>query len=93
MTWTKVYFLLSILCLIPQLGSVTTASGQGQTTDVKVPENGGCDQQCPSMKEREEIRSELHQTTNSAILAMTGPIHAHLQWHTRMEACCFYQHD
>ena len=83
MTWTKVHFLLSILCPIPQLGSVTTASGQGQTTDIKVLERGDCAQQCPSMtvspslsmKEREEARSELHQITNSAILAVTGPIH------------------
>ena len=68
--------LLSILCLTPQYGSVIIASGQGQTTDVKVLENGDSDMQCPSMEDRETTRDELYQIANSVIKAtVTGPIH------------------
>ena len=71
--------------------SVIVASGQGQNTNVKVLERGD-DWQCPSMEERETMRNEIHQIANSAILKCNWP-HSHLQWYTRMEACCFYQYD
>ena len=56
--------MLSVLGL--SSGSVTTASGQGQTTDIKVLERGE-DWQCASMEEREVARNELHQIVDMAI--------------------------
>ena len=56
-------------------------------TDVKVLERGG-DGQCPSMEERERVTNEV----NSQIIISLTAWYS-LQWYTRMEACCFYQHD
>ena len=60
------YLVLTVLCLSPRPGSVITASGQGQMTDVRVLERGD-DWQCPSVEERERARDEIHQITNSAV--------------------------
>ena len=72
------------------------ANGQGQhfMTNVRVLERSD-DWQCASEEERVRARNRIHQIANSAILATTGHghMHPHLQWYTRMEACCFYQHD
>ena len=64
MSSTVVYLALSFLCL--SLGSIITASGQGQMTDLKVLERGD-DWQCASIEERERTRNEVHQIANSAI--------------------------
>ena len=69
-----IFLMLVVLCLSPGPGSVIIISGQGQTTDVKVLEEGG-DCQCASVEDRERARNEIHQIANSAILATTGPLH------------------
>ena len=87
------YFTLATFCLTPGPGSVITISGQGQQMDIKLL-NRGDDQQCASIEEREKARNEIHQIANSAaILAATGHIHTCNGSYTRMEGCCFYQHD
>ena len=80
------YFVFSLLCL--SSGSVIIASGQMQMIDIKVLERGEHGQ-CSSMEERGRARNEIHQFMGSVVMA----IETHLQWYTRMEACCFYQHD
>ena len=64
MNWSMMYLVLSLLCLSP--GSVIIASGQGQITNTKVIGRGD-DWQCPSMKERERARNEIHQIASSVI--------------------------
>ena len=84
------YLILIVLsCLSPGPGSVIIVSGQGQKTNIKVLDRSG-DWQCASVEERERAQSELRQI---AILATAGHAAPHLQWYTRMGACCFYQHD
>ena len=56
-------------------GSVNAASGQGQTTDVKVLPESGDDGQCASMEERERARNEIHQIIAS-VIATTLPASA-----------------
>ena len=68
--WFVVYCVLSVVCLSP--GSVDTAYGWGEMTEFKVLE-GSEDKQCASTGERESARNELHQITDSAILATTAP--------------------
>ena len=64
---------LSIIRLSP--GSVTTATGRGQVTEIKVLE-GGDDWQCASVEEREGVRNEFHIILlNSAILVTTGALY------------------
>ena len=68
MSWTIVYLLLSILCLIHRRESVVSARGQGQMTHIKVLESDD-DLQCALMDERERARNQIHQISTS-ILAM-----------------------
>ena len=64
-----VFSVLLVLCLSP--GSVITASGQVQITDIKMLERGD-DWQCPSMEERERARNEIKQIANQVIASVTG---------------------
>ena len=49
--------LVVLSCLSPGPGSIIIISGQGQTTDVKILEEGG-DCQCASVEERERARND-----------------------------------
>ena len=70
---TYLTLVVAYLSLGPE--SVIIISGQGQKTDVQVLERGD-DWQCPPMEDRERARNEIHQITNSAIIAITtGHIH------------------
>ena len=64
------YLMLCVLWLSPT-GSVITASGQGQLTDVQVLERGD-DWQCPSLEERERAKYEIHQTVATVITTTTS---------------------
>ena len=102
--WTVVYLVISVISLPP--GSIITASGQGQMAEVKVLERDD-DWQCPSMKERERARNEIHKIVESAIAGTamtTTPTEATASTTVpttytcngtpcRMEACYFHQHD
>ena len=69
MNWT-VYLLLSVLSLFS--GSVTTASGQGQTADAIKTLPGGDVGQCSSLEKRERARNELYQFAASIIANTTS---------------------
>ena len=69
MSWT-VYLLLSVLSLFS--GSVTTASGQGQTADAIKTLPGGDVGQCSSLEKRERARNELYQFVASIIANTTS---------------------
>ena len=64
---------LSIICLSP--GSVTTATGRGQVTEVKVLE-GGDDWQCASTEERQCATTEDREGAKNEI---------HLLWRIEKE--------
>ena len=68
MSWTVVYLVLSLLCL--SCGSVATASGLVQITDIKVYvlEKGDNNYwQCALIEERERARNEIHQLAMSVV--------------------------
>ena len=64
MTLAIAYLVLLVVCL--SSGSVTIASGQGQTTGIQVLERGD-DWRCASMEERERARNKIHQIVESVI--------------------------
>ena len=64
------YLAFSVLWLSAP-GSVIVASGQGQTTDVKVLERGD-DWQCPSVEERVKVKSQINVIANQVITSVTG---------------------
>ena len=70
------HLMLVVVFLSPGPGLVVIISGQGQKTNVKVLD--GCDDgQCPPMEDRERARNEIHQITDSAILAAIATGHIH----------------
>ena len=58
--------LFPLVLLLSASGLINTASGQGQVADVMVLERGD-DWQCPSVKEREGARNEIHQIASAVI--------------------------
>jgi hypothetical protein len=68
MSWFLAYLTLVVICLSPGPGSVIIISGQGQKIDIKLLHRGD-DQQCASVEEKERVRNEIRQITNSVIAA------------------------
>jgi hypothetical protein len=63
------YLFLVVVCLSPGPGSVIIISGQRQIVDAQILD-GGDDQQCASIEEREKGRNEIANSVVAAMIAI-----------------------